>query len=71
MLNKSSVRPDKEKLLYRITNLMHPFNKKKRMTKEGIKTFYTDSNLDISETVKDLGFNPINLEEGLKKAIKY
>ena len=57
------------RLLYRIINLMHPFNKKKRMTKEGIKTFYTDSNLDISETVKDLGFNPINLEEGLKKAL--
>lgn len=57
------------RLLYRITNLMHPFNKKKRMTKEGIKTFYTDSNLDISETVKDLGFNPIGLEEGLKKAL--
>lgn len=57
------------RLLYRITNLMHPFNKKKRMTKEGIKTFYTDSNLDISETVKDFGFNPINLEDGLKKAL--
>src|SRR3989344_1403774 len=57
------------RLLYRITNLMHPFNAKKRMTKEGIKTFYTDSNLDISETVKDLGFNPMGLEEGLKKAL--
>lgn len=57
------------KLLYRITNLMHPFNKNKRMTKEGIKTFYTDSNLDISEIVKDLGYSPISLEEGLKKAL--
>ncbi len=55
------------RLLYRIVNLMHPFNKKKRMTKEGIKTFYTDTNLDISETIKDLGFSPIDLEEGLNK----
>ena len=54
------------RLLYRIVNLMHPFNKKKRMSKEGIKTFYTDANLDISETVKDLGFSPIALEDGLK-----
>lgn len=54
-------------LIYRLNNFMHPFNKKKRMTKEGIQTFYKDSNVDISAAINDFGFNPVDLEEGLKK----
>ena len=54
-------------LIYWTMNILHPFNKKKRMTKEGVKTFYSDSNLDIAETVKDLNYNPLSLEYGLKK----
>ncbi|MDP4012989.1 MAG: NAD-dependent epimerase/dehydratase family protein [Candidatus Nanoarchaeia archaeon] len=58
------------KVIYFLTNLMHPFNKKKRMSKEGIKTFYKDANLDIQETINDLKYNPLHLEEGLAKSIK-